>query len=112
MKELPPDPPVWNPPPERWFDQHEHDPKDTSNVALGKTLAAMWLTLLDRQRIPAPATMPKWTTADFEMVRGLIAKHGTFLMQGYREACDRAAKDTNLTGLLRDMVSTKGFRHE
>lgn len=47
MKDLPPDPPIYTAPPERWFDRHCHTRGDVSVVGVTKTLGAMWAMLND-----------------------------------------------------------------
>lgn len=112
MKDLPPDPPVWTPPPERWFDRHEHNPADMTPAALTRTLSAMWMTLHDRMRIPLPTKARNFTVTDFEMLRKLISKLGTATMLTWRMACNYAKKDETPEEAFRNLLAAKGLYDE
>lgn len=112
MKDLPEDPPVWTPPPERWFDRHEACAADAPLLELTKTLSAMWLTLHDRMRLPLPTAAHKFTMPDQEMLRKLIAKHGPATMLIWRAACDRVPTEVAPEKLFRDILAVKGLYDE
>lgn len=111
MKELPPPPPIWTPPPERWFDRHEHPliARASDNV---KTLNAMRLILHDRMGLPAP-NQCNFTVVECEMLAKLAAKLGPALMSTWRMACVYGPKrgedpETAFTNLLK----AKGLEDE
>jgi len=112
MKDLPPDPPVWTPPPERWFDRHEHNPEDMTSASLARTLSAMWMTLHDRMRLPLPTKPRNFTTVENEMARKLIAKLGPSMMLTWRMACNYANKDETPEEEFRNLLAAKGIHDE
>ena len=85
MKELPADPKPWRPPPERWFDRHEHTP-ETSDI---RTLTAMRLIVYDRVGLGTPAD--KWvvTPVETELLRKCLWLYpdGDDLMKVWRDRC-------------------------
>lgn len=111
MKELPPDPPIYQAPPERWFIRYEHPKGDTTPLALTKTLNAMWLTLLDRRGDPLQTKEKKFTVVEQEMLRKLL----TFtrltddsFMAIWCSACNRANMCESADTTFRNLLSRKG----
>lgn len=115
MKELPSDPPVYTPPPERWFDRHEHATlsgmPDMTPAALTNTLNAMWLTLHDRRREPVPASH-KFGVAEREMLTKLIGKFGDSLMSAWRTACNYTGDCEDTDKAFHNLLSAKGLDNE
>lgn len=92
MKDLPEDPPIYTSPPERWFDRHRPATSadgrpDLTNVALTKTLNAMWLILHDSVRLPLPTAERKFSAVEQEMLRKLLVKMGVEVIDIWRAAC-------------------------
>ena len=85
--ELPPLPPPYTPPPERWFDRYEID---TASYNPSETLNAMWLTLLDR--LGRDAAPRKFTPAERTMLDRMYKRYGIEIMAIWRSMCD------NVTG--------------
>ena len=88
MKDLPPFPPVYVPPPDRWFDRHEH----TDTVTSARTMMAMLLTVYDRIGILPPVVSRRFTAAEGESFYRLARLLGTELMTTWRSHCDQLSK--------------------
>jgi len=91
MKPLPPDPPIYVPPPERWFDQHRHS--GDSLPAVTKTLMAMWLMVHDRLGLPLPTKNKSFGAADREGLDRAIKTFGDDLMFEFSNRCNRIERD-------------------
>ena len=88
MKDLPPFPPVYVPPPERWFDQHEHD----ATVTSARTMMAMQLTVYDRVGDMPLVVSRRFTAAEGESFARLVRLLGADLMTVWRTRCDNLPK--------------------
>ena len=82
MKELPPDPKPWTPPPERWYDRHQH----SAGVHATRTIIAMRLTVFDRLGIVRPGTFTI-SSALQELFDRCLQRHGDGIMTVWRERC-------------------------
>ena len=113
MKDLPPDPPIYTPPPERWFDRHEHKPGDTSRIALTTTLSAMWLTLHDRMRLPLPSNQRTFSVIDITMAESFIKRIGADMtMSMWRSACNYVDRQESPEIAFRNLLAAKGVNDE
>lgn len=110
MKPLPQDPPVYEPPPERWFDRHEHQGKEMS--ATTKTLSAMWLTLHDRMRLPLPTAPRKFSLVEHEQLAKLAEKFGPSVMTAWRIGCNYIEKGEQPETAFKNLLAAKGLRDE
>ena len=94
MKDLPPDPPVWTPPAERWFDRYTPPAEDTAAITV-KTLCAMWLMLLDRLGEPLPEKPKMFVPNERYMFAAHLKRIGSdAIMPAWRAECGRLATGT------------------
>lgn len=111
MKELPPDPPVYTPPAERWFERYECT--GTTRQEMCQALSAMWLTLHDRMRLPLPVKPRLFTVVETAMAASLFTRKGPgAVMAAWRSACDRAPKDEKPETVFLNLLSMKGVKDE
>lgn len=109
MKDLPPDPPVYTPPPERWFDQHRHSGDGIADKT--KTLNAMWLTLHDRMCLPLPKKAKTFSPMEREGFDKLSKRLGDSLMDVWRIACVYI-KDEEPEVAFKNLLAAKGLGDE
>ena len=111
MKELPHAPAPWTPPPERWYDQHEH-PLIARASDNAKTLNAMRLILHDRMGLPTPKQR-NFTAVEGEMLAKLAAKLGPALMSTWRMACIYGPKrGEDPEAAFTNLLKAKGLHDE
>ena len=113
MKDLPPDPPVYVPSSERWFERHEHDPKDNPVTGRARTLSAMWLTLHDRMRLPLPKKSRQLGVVEIEMLKSYVERVGADMaMTLWRSACNHVKRDENPETAFMNLLKAKGVKDE
>lgn len=111
MKDLPPNPPVWKPPAERWFDRHECT--GDSRVETGRTLTAMWLTLHDRMRLPLPTKTRTFTAIELAMLSSLTKRLGAdMVMTMWRSACNHVKRDEEPDKAFLNLLKARGIKDE
>lgn len=108
MKELPQDPPVWTPPPERWFDRYHHEAGGNFGLT-ARTLSAMWLTVHDRKGMPLPTKPKTFGPTEQEMLAKLTSLYGARTMDVFRAACNRIEKRESMEDAFRRLLSGKGL---
>ena len=91
MKELPAPPSVYVRPKERWFENYTCDSVD-SMVEIVKLHSAMWLTFLDRTMRPLKEHKGTVNVLLGNKIKELVEKHGSSLMDMWREKCNTAEK--------------------
>lgn len=96
MKTLPKDPPVYQRPPERWFEIHEHetilDRPSEKISALVRTHQAMLLTFLDYIGLPLEKTNKPMPAALGNLCSTFISANSKpSCMSVWREICKNAA---------------------
>ena len=82
-KGLPPDPAPWQPPPERWFDRHEH----TAGTTAMRTLTAMRIIVYDRVGLIESVRKHTVTPAETELLQQCLKRYPDDLMSKWRERC-------------------------
>ena len=82
-KGLPPDPAPWQPPPERWFDRHEH----TAGTTAMRTLTAMRVVVYDRVGLIESVRKHTVTPAENELLQKCLKRYPDDLMSRWRERC-------------------------
>lgn len=102
MKELPPDPPVYSPPPQRWFERYEHpEGEEPSPLNMSKDMAAMWLIFLDCCGLPLPekASPAQLRPSLDEAVFGAAAakRRGYGPIESWRRCCIRSDRSVTQT---------------
>lgn len=83
MKELPPDPKPWTPPPERWYDRHEH----TATTPASRTIMAMRMTVFDRLGFTTVAATYTISPAVVSLFEQCLLRHPDNLMETWRIMC-------------------------
>lgn len=92
MKDLPPDPPVYTPPKEQWFQRHEHA-VDGTMAAAATTLSAMRLLVYDRMKLQVPEKQPVFSALERSQLDGLVRMLGPHLMSVWRASCDNISRE-------------------
>ena len=82
MKELPPDPKPWTPPPERWCDRHRHKdgtPPERTIIAMRLTVFyGLGIVAVGNFKIPRPMR---------ELFDLCLRRYGNDIMMVWRERC-------------------------
>ena len=107
MKELPPDPKPWLPPPERWYDRHRHGAKEPA----ARTITAMRLTVFDRLGIAATGNYVVPVPA-LELFDQCLRWYGDDIMTAWRELCAGLTRqhDDNVDRLFMTALSEMAKR--
>jgi len=101
MKPLPTPPPAYERPKERWFENHVHSstPKgepNTSAIAHGKTLGAMWLMLHDRTMRPLPSKQKTLNPSEREYLMKLLKAKGDDAMEYWGDLCNTVDREQDV----------------
>ena len=104
MMTLPPPPPVYETPPERWFDRYN---VTADQGGLGATLNAMWAILHDR--LNCQPESHRFTTVEGQLLKQLHAKYGERMMDVWREACNQPLLVIKVEDTFLQMLSGKGL---